>query len=47
MIGDDRAIMTISLVGDDPSEYFGAGDRFPLWLGHDAANGVVTRRLFS
>ncbi len=44
--GDNHAIVTITLVGDDPGEYFSAGDRFALWLGHDVAEGVVTRRLF-
>jgi hypothetical protein len=32
--------------GDDPADYFSAGDHFALWLGHDIADGVVTRRLF-
>ncbi len=39
-------IVTIVLVGDDPREYFEAGDSFALWLGSDLGRGVVTRRLF-
>ncbi len=42
----DPVIMTVVLQGDDPADYFGAGDRFALWLGHDQVRGVVTRRLF-
>ena len=45
-IGDNHAIVTVMLTGDDPAEYFSAGDHFALWLGHDIADGVVTRRLF-
>ena len=45
-IGDNHAIVTVSLAGEDPAEYFSAGDHFALWLGHDVAEGVVTRRLF-
>jgi hypothetical protein len=44
-IGSDHAIVTIRLYGDDPADYFSAGDHFALWLGHDIADGVVTRRL--
>jgi hypothetical protein len=44
-IGPDHAIVTIRLYGDDPADYFSAGDHFALWLGHDIADGVVTRRL--
>lgn len=46
-IGDNHAIVTVMLTGDDPAEYFSAGDHFALWLGHDIADGVVTRRLFA
>lgn len=42
----DPVIMTVILRGDDPAEYFGAGDQFALWLGDDQIRGVVTRRLF-
>jgi hypothetical protein len=40
-------IVTVSLVADEPAEYFSVGDHFWLWLGHDLADGVITRRLFS
>ena len=46
-IGDNHAIVTVMLTGDDPADYFTAGDHFALWLGHDIADGVVTRRLFA
>jgi hypothetical protein len=45
-IGDNHAIVTIMLAGEDAADYFGAGDHFALWVGHDIADGVVTRRLF-
>jgi hypothetical protein len=45
-IGKNHAIVTVTLTGDNPLEYFSAGDHFALWLGHDIADGVVTRRLF-
>ena len=45
-IGDNHAIVTVMLTGDDPAEYFSAGDHFALWMGHDIADGVVTRRVF-
>ena len=45
-IGDNHAIVTVMLTGDDPAEYFSAGDHFTLWMGHDIADGVVTRRVF-
>ena len=44
--GDDHVIMTVTLACADPSEYFGIGDHFALWLGGDIGHGVVTRRLF-
>jgi hypothetical protein len=44
-IGENHAIVTVTLTGDNPLEYFSAGDHLALWLGHDIANGVVTRRL--
>jgi hypothetical protein len=45
-IGDNHAIVTIMLAGEDAADYFSAGDHFALWIGHDIADGVVTRRLF-
>ena len=46
-IGANHAIVTVTLAGDNPVEYFSAGDHFALWRGHDIADGVVTRRLFA
>jgi hypothetical protein len=43
---DGHMVVTIVLVGDEPREYFEAGDGFGLWLGSDLGHGVVTRRLF-
>jgi hypothetical protein len=43
---DGHMVVTIALVGDEPREYFEAGDSFGLWLGNDLGRGVVTRRLF-
>jgi hypothetical protein len=39
-------VLTIVLVGDEPREYFEAGDSFGLGLGGALGRGVVTRRLF-
>jgi hypothetical protein len=44
-IGADHAVVTIRLQGDDPADYFSAGDHFSLWRGRDIADGIVTRRL--
>lgn len=44
--GDEHSILTVMLAGEEPAEYFGVGDHFALWAGHDVADGVVTRRLF-
>jgi hypothetical protein len=45
-IGDSHAIVTVMLAGEDAADYFSAGDHFALWVGHDIADGIVTRRLF-
>lgn len=41
-----HVVVTISLMGEDPGDYFTAGADFGLWQGHDIGRGVVTRRLF-
>ena len=46
-IGDNHAIVTVTLTSDDAAEYFSAGDHFAPWIGHDIADGVVTRWLFA
>lgn len=46
-IGDNHAIVTVMLTADDAADYLSAGDHFALWLGHDIADGIVTRRLFA
>jgi hypothetical protein len=46
-IGDNHAIVTIMLTADDAAEYLSAGDHFALWVGHDIADGIVTRRLYA
>jgi hypothetical protein len=49
-IGDNHAVVTVMLSADDAdhaSEYFGGGDHFALWIGHDIADGIVTRRLYA
>ena len=46
-LGDDHAIVTVSVaVEEPPEEYFAVGDHFALWLAGDVADGIVTRRLF-
>jgi hypothetical protein len=42
----DNLIMTVTLVSDEPRQYFDVGDKFTFWLGSDLGLGVVTRRLF-
>jgi len=44
---DNHAIVTVMLAAEDAAEYFSAGDHFALWLGHDIADGIVTRRVFA
>jgi hypothetical protein len=39
-------IVTLHLTGDEVGDYLGVGEHFCLWLGHDVAEGVITRRLF-
>ena len=45
-LDDEHSIVTVMLAGDELDEYFCVGDHFALWLGHDVADGVITRRLF-
>jgi hypothetical protein len=45
-IGDNHAIVTVILTAEDAADYFCPGDHFALWLGHDIADGIVTRRVF-
>jgi hypothetical protein len=40
-----QAFVTVMITGEDPAAYFSAGDHFALWMGHDIADGVVTRRV--
>jgi hypothetical protein len=44
-IGDNHAIVTVMVTAEDAADYFCAGDHFALWLGHDIADGIVTRRV--
>src|SRR5438067_13787120 len=46
MLDAGHEIVTVSLVAEEPAEYFSVGDHFWLWLGHDVADGVITQRLF-
>ncbi len=48
----DRAVqanrsiqLTLTVLGDDASDYLEAGDSFTLWRGHDIGQGVISRRL--
>lgn len=44
--GSPSVLATLRLAGDDVTDYLSIGSHFDLWLGHDAGQGVVTRRLF-
>jgi len=44
--GSDRSLATLRLAGDDIPDYLPIGGHFDLWLGHQAGEGVITRRLF-
>jgi len=49
-IGDNHAVVSVTLCADEAEcagEYFGAGDHFALWIGHDIADGIVTRRVYA
>jgi len=37
-------IVTVTIRGEELAEYFGAGDRFTLWLGDEIADGIVMGR---
>ena len=37
---------TFVVLGDDASDYLGAGELFALWDGRDLGLGVITRRIF-
>lgn len=41
-----QVLAMLRLAGDDVTDYLSVGSHFDLWLGHDAGQGVVTRRLF-
>ena len=43
---DHSVQMTVSVSGDDASDYLEPGDSFVLWRGHDIGQGVISRRLF-
>jgi hypothetical protein len=43
--GSSQIMVTLRVVGDDVSDYFGIGSHFSLWSGNDVGRGVVTRRL--
>ena len=43
--GSPQVMVTLRVIGDDVSDYFGIGSHFSLWSGHDLGRGVVTRRL--
>lgn len=43
--GSPQIMVTLRVIGDDVSDYFGIGSHFSLWSGHDLGRGVVTRRL--
>lgn len=42
----DRAVVTITVAGDQAGSYFGPGRRFTLWAGADIGHGVISRRVF-
>jgi hypothetical protein len=49
-IGDNHAVVSVTICADDAEcagEYLEAGDHFALWIGHDIADGIVTRRVYA
>lgn len=42
----ERAIVTITVTGDDAPEYLGYGQPFTLW-GAGAGHGIISRRVFT
>jgi hypothetical protein len=43
--GDHSIQLTMTVLGDDATDYLDAGDAFALWRGHDIGHGVIARRL--
>jgi len=43
----DRAEVTITMIDDEASTFFGAGQRFSLWNGTDIGHGTISRRVFT
>jgi hypothetical protein len=41
-----RAIVTITVTGDDAAEYLGSGQPFTLW-GGGAGHGIISRQVFT
>jgi hypothetical protein len=42
---DHSIQLTMTVLGDDATDYLDAGDTFALWRGHDIGQGVISRRL--
>lgn len=45
--GPPGHVVTITVSGAEPEEFFRAGRDIAVWNGHDMGHGVVSRRVFS
>ena len=43
----DRAEVTITMVDDEATTFFGSGQRFSLWSGTEVGHGTISRRVYS
>jgi hypothetical protein len=43
----DRAVVTITMTGDDAAAFFGAGQQFRLWRGRVVGHGTISRKVYS
>ena len=43
--GDHSIQLTVTVLGEDVSDYLEVGDTFALWRGHDIGRGLISQRL--
>jgi hypothetical protein len=41
-----RAVVTLTLAGDEAGSFLSPGQHFTVWAGGDAGHGVVSRRVY-
>ena len=43
----DHAVVTITMIDDEASQFFAPGQHFTIWNGSDVGHGVISRRVFT